>query len=96
MHAIDGQPRIERQLAPLRHVTDEIVVVGGDPARFAGLGVRAVPDGLMFVNVNTPHDYERAKMLIDRMPGRGAATGNPITDGMMQPSSGVPGKSHTT
>jgi molybdopterin-guanine dinucleotide biosynthesis protein A len=80
MHAIDGQPRIERQLAPLRHVTDEIVVVGGDPARFADLGVRAVPDGLMFVNVNTPHDYARAKNLVGRLPGSRAATGDRITD----------------
>ena len=80
MHAIDGQPRIERQLAPLRHVTDEMVVVGGDPARFAGLGVRAVPVGLMFVNVNTPHDYARAKDLVGRRPESRAATGDRITE----------------
>lgn len=187
---IDGQPSVERQLAALRHVTDEIVVVGGDPARFAGPGVRAVPeaiegcgaaggiysalaasarprtlvvacdmpflsvpllrrlvqpfpspdvdavvprthqglqplcavyaarcaeplreriargllraadlrdsvrveeigpeelathdpDGLMFANVNTPHDYARAKDLVGRLPGSRAATGDRITD----------------
>ena len=26
------------------------------------------PDGLLFVNVNTPHDYERARSLIESMP----------------------------
>jgi molybdenum cofactor guanylyltransferase len=188
--AIDGQRIVERQLAALRAVTDDIVVVGGDPARFAGLGVRAVadaiegcgavggiysalaastrprtlvvacdmpflsvpllrrlvrpfaspdvdavvprtheglqplcavyaarcaaplqkriargllraadlrdsvrieeigpeelatydPDGLMFVNVNTPHDYERAKDLVGRLPKGRAATADRITD----------------
>lgn len=38
------------------------------------------PDGLMFVNVNTPHDYERAKDLMDRMRGNRAAMGDRITD----------------
>ena len=28
------------------------------------------PDGLLFVNVNTPHDYERARDLIESMPQR--------------------------
>jgi hypothetical protein len=32
------------------------------------------------VNVNTPHDYERAKDLMDRAPGDRAATGDRITD----------------
>ena len=30
------------------------------------------PDGLLFVNVNTPHDYERARDLIESMPQRRA------------------------
>jgi molybdopterin-guanine dinucleotide biosynthesis protein A len=38
------------------------------------------PDGLMFVNVNTPHDYERAKDLVVRVPGSRAVIGDPITD----------------
>jgi molybdopterin-guanine dinucleotide biosynthesis protein A len=186
---IGGLRIIERQLRALREITDSIVVVGGDPARFAELGVRAVPDvlpgcgalggiysallasdrertlvvacdmpflspallrrlarpcsseidavmprsheglqplcavyaarsaatlrrriergmlkaasvgedvrveeigpeelasydadGLMFMNVNTPHDYERAKSLWDRAPGSGVARGNRITE----------------
>jgi len=28
------------------------------------------PDGLLFVNVNTPHEYERARALIEGMPQR--------------------------
>jgi molybdopterin-guanine dinucleotide biosynthesis protein A len=28
------------------------------------------PDGLLFVNINTPHDYERARNLIESMPQR--------------------------
>jgi hypothetical protein len=38
------------------------------------------PHGLMFVNVNTPHEYERAKDLLDRVPGNEAAASDPITD----------------
>ena len=84
--------RIERGLLKAASLAEDVRVEEIDPDQLATYD----PDGLMFVNVNTPHDYERAKMLIDRMPGRGAAMRNPITDGMMQPSSGVPGKSHTT
>jgi molybdopterin-guanine dinucleotide biosynthesis protein A len=35
------------------------------------------PEGLLFVNVNTPHDYERARDLIESMPQR---TADRITD----------------
>jgi len=35
------------------------------------------PDGLLFVNVNTPHDYERARDLIESLPQR---PGDGITD----------------
>jgi molybdenum cofactor guanylyltransferase len=35
------------------------------------------PDGLLFVNVNTPHDYERARDLIESLPQR---RGDGITD----------------
>jgi molybdopterin-guanine dinucleotide biosynthesis protein A len=35
------------------------------------------PDGLLFVNVNTPHDYERARDLIESLPKR---PGDGITD----------------
>jgi molybdopterin-guanine dinucleotide biosynthesis protein A len=38
--------------------------------RVAEVGPEALtaydPDGLLFVNVNTPHDYERAKALLDK------------------------------
>jgi len=186
---LEGHPIIERQVRALRAITDSILVVGGDPERFARLGLRAVPDvihgcgalggiysalvaadrprtlivacdmpflsvrllqhlvqagsadvdvvmprthdrfqplcavyagrcaetirlriesglleatalahclrveeigpetlatydpdGLMFVNVNTPHDYARAKDLVDRMRGSRAAMGDRITD----------------
>ena len=184
---LDGVRFIDRQVAALREVADDIIVVGGDPGRYADLGVTAVPDlvagcgaiggiysalrasgrrtlvvacdmpflgvpllrrlaqpcdplvdavmprtheglqplcavyaarcagalrlriergllkaaglcesvrveeigpdelatydpdGLMFVNVNTPHDYERAKDLIRRAPGSHAARTDRIT-----------------
>jgi molybdenum cofactor guanylyltransferase len=186
---VGGVAIVERQLAVLRQITDRVMVVGGDPAAFAGLGVDVVPDlvpdgaalggiysalaasgrprtlvvacdmpflgvpllrrllhpfppqvdvvmprtheglqplcavyaarsadairrrleegrlqliglsasvrveeigpvelatydpdGLMFVNVNTPHDYERAKDLVNRVPGNRAAMGDRITE----------------
>ena len=39
------------------------------------------PDGLMFVTVDTPHDDERAKVLVGRAAVSRAARGNRITDG---------------
>jgi hypothetical protein len=54
------------------------------------------PDGLMFVNVNTPHDFERAKKLIDRLSGSDAATKDRITDIMNGPSSALRRTPHTT
>ncbi len=41
---VGGLPIIERQLAALAGLGGEIVVVGGDPGRFAAYGVRPVPD----------------------------------------------------
>ena len=41
------------------------------------------PDGLLFVNVNTPHDYERAKGLIELKP---QATQDRITTGRHRPT----------
>lgn len=41
---IGGRRIIDRQMSALREVADPIIVVGGDPARFADLGVRVVPD----------------------------------------------------
>jgi hypothetical protein len=39
------------------------------------------PDGLMFVTVDTPHDDERAKVLVSHAATTRAARGNRITDG---------------
>ena len=52
-----------------------------DGVRVAEVGPETVaaydPDGLLFVNVNTPHDYERARDLIESLPQR---PGDGITD----------------
>ena len=40
----DGQRTIDRQLTVLRAITDSIVIVGGDAARYESTGVRVVPD----------------------------------------------------
>ena len=54
------------------------------------------PDGLMFVNVNTPHDYERANDLIDRLSGSRTAKGDRITNGTAGNSPEVPPAPYTT
>ena len=41
---LNGRRIIDRQVETLRHVSDSIIVVGGQPDRFRDLGVRAVPD----------------------------------------------------
>src|SRR5438046_2103958 len=41
---IGGRPIIERQLAVLRPLFDEVLVVAGDPARYARFGARPVRD----------------------------------------------------
>ena len=46
-------------------------------AVFADVLAAYDPDGLLFVNVNTPHDYERARDLIESLPQR---RGDGITD----------------
>ena len=55
----------------------------GDTVRIEEIGPEELavydPDGLMFTNVNTPHDYERAKDLRGRVPGSRAAMGDRIT-----------------
>jgi molybdopterin-guanine dinucleotide biosynthesis protein A len=43
---VDGRSIIVRQLAVLQQVATEITVVGGQPGRFADLGVREQPDRL--------------------------------------------------
>ena len=40
----DGERTLDRQLAVLRRITDSIIIVGGDTARYESTGVRAVPD----------------------------------------------------
>jgi hypothetical protein len=39
------------------------------------------PDGMMLVTVDTPHDDERAKVLVGRRAVSRPARGNRITDG---------------
>ena len=67
--------RIERGLLKAATLAEDVRVEEIGPEELAAYD----PDGLMFVNVNTPHDYQRAMKLIDRMPGNGAATPDPIT-----------------
>ncbi len=83
-------PRHARGYEPLcaiysRACTDDIrgrLARGMNEASRLPAGVRVaeldVDDDLMFVNVNTPHDYERARELNDRMP---QPRPNPITTG---------------
>jgi len=42
--AIGGHPIIERQLAVLRALTQDLLIVANDATRFAATGVRVVPD----------------------------------------------------
>lgn len=39
-----GQPMIETVLERLQAIADDVLIVANDPARFASLGVRVVPD----------------------------------------------------
>lgn len=41
---VGGARIIERQLATLSTVTDDVRIVSNDPARYAALGVRVIPD----------------------------------------------------
>src|SRR5215831_10853748 len=41
---VGGARIIERQLAALATVTDDVRIVSNDPARYAALGVRVIPD----------------------------------------------------
>lgn len=68
--------RIERGLLKAASVGEDVRVEEIGPEELATYD----PDGLMFVNVNTPHDYERAKTLGGRGPGSRATRGDPITD----------------
>ena len=65
------------------------VACPGEDSRVEAIGPEDLatydPDGLMFANVNTPHDYERAKSVMDRMPGSDAAMGNRIMDARSSP-----------
>jgi molybdopterin-guanine dinucleotide biosynthesis protein A len=67
--------RLERGLLKAAGLAEDVRVEEIGPEELAAYD----PDGLMFVNVNTPHDYERAKKLINRMPGSGAVPLNRIT-----------------
>ncbi len=84
--------RIERGWLKVASLAEDVRVEMIGPAELATYD----PDGLMFVNVNTPHDYERAKNVIDRMPGGDAAMPDRITDGTTRPASNSPQTPHTT
>ena len=75
--------RIERGLLKAASLAEDVRVEEIGPEELATYD----PDGLMFVNVNTPHDYERAKNVIDRMPESDAATRDRITDAETRRSS---------
>jgi molybdenum cofactor guanylyltransferase len=75
--------RIERGLLKAASLAEDVRVEEIGPEELATYD----PDGLMFVNVNTPHDYERAKNVINRMPESDAATRDRITDAETRPSS---------
>jgi molybdopterin-guanine dinucleotide biosynthesis protein A len=67
--------RIERGLLKAADVSADVTVEEVDAEELATYD----PDGLMFVNVNSPHDYERAKDVMGRAENR-ATKGDPITD----------------
>ena len=68
--------RVERGLLKASEIVDDVRVEELGPDEIAAYD----PDGLMFVNVNTPHDYERAKEVGDRERRNRAALRDPITD----------------
>ena len=68
--------RIERGLLKASEIVEDVRVEELGPDEIAAYD----PDGLMFVNVNTPHDYERAKEVVDRERRSRAALRDPITD----------------
>ena len=67
--------RLERGLLRASEIVEDVRVEELGPDAIAAYD----PDGLMFVNVNTPHDYERAKEVVDR-DRRNRALRDPITD----------------
>lgn len=68
--------RIARGLLKASAIVEDVRVEEVSPDEIAAYD----PDGLMFVNVNTPHDYERAKEVVDRERRSRAAWRDPITD----------------
>jgi molybdopterin-guanine dinucleotide biosynthesis protein A len=53
--------RLERGLLEARSLPENLSVVEIEPETLAAMD----PDGLLFVNLNTPHDYERARELLE-------------------------------
>ena len=84
--------RIERGLLKAASVGEDVRVEEIGPDELATYD----PYGLMFVNVNTPHDYERAKGLTDRLPETDAARGDRITDAFGAMPAGPSSRSQAT
>ncbi len=68
--------RLERGLLRASEIVEDVRAEEFGPDEIAAYD----PEGLMFVNVNTPHDYERAKEVVDRERRNRAALRDPITD----------------
>jgi molybdopterin-guanine dinucleotide biosynthesis protein A len=58
------QQRLDRGLLRASVLPDGVQIEEVGPEMLAAYD----PDGLLFLNVNTPHDYERARNLIESMP----------------------------
>jgi molybdopterin-guanine dinucleotide biosynthesis protein A len=84
--------RIARGLLEAATLSDSVTVEEIGPEELATCD----PDGLMFVNVNTPHDYERAKDLVNRVPGSRAGMGDRITNAPAGRAPGARGTPHIT
>lgn len=74
--AVALRARIGRGLLKASAIVEDVRVEEVGPDEVAAYD----PDGLMFVNVNTPHDYERAKEVVDRERRSRGAWRDPITD----------------
>lgn len=51
---VGGERIIDRELSALGLVFEELVIVGGEPGGYPGLGARAVPDDSAFSHIKSP------------------------------------------